>query len=826
MASNLENVRLAVLMKLQEALDEEVILEEQMLALMHRFADRFMDRRVEINNLIVLHDHPLIDYVTLGRLLPRVRGLGFKPRREGFPSKVKKKWGLSPKAKVRVLHTAQLDVTEERNDYGPNSFKIFNSWMEMDGFDEMVKNSCMEFQPMEEDSKCVVLKNKLKFVKGKIKVWHAQKRNDQISQRKLLDSRLGEIDRMIDDGQASGDIMSERRDVVHQLLELDAIELKDNAQKSKKKWIKEGDENTKLFHGMLKRKRSQKNITGVVIDGEWVTDPQLVKEAFREYYANKFKSFSGIRSSNRSQRFWDDFQTEVVEFVHEFSDSEVITLGCNASFIALIPKCENPTLIKDFRPISLIGLQYKIIVNMLADRLVKVVNSIVSPEQSAFIKGRQITNGALMVNEIVTWAKKYKKKKMMFKVDFEKAYDSLSWDYLDCMFEYMGFGDTWRKWIHGRLVSARASVLLNGRPTKEFQLHKEDAVQYSRFKGVQLGNSSIIMSHSHHFYADAVIFMGECDRDNVECLLRILNIFYLTSGLQLNFQKSKLLPVGERMYRVNSWTPLMVKFKKRLANWKSKLMSIGGRLTLVKFVLGSLEGGFLDGGTTPPKIGVWASIMKACKELHTRGLVPNSAIKRKVGNGRNTRFWKDLWCGDGTLEATYPRLIALASNRNVFVSDYWSMHAWNISWRRDIRGGWEFDNEETFTVRSVRKSLDVKRLPGHAWATRWCNIIPIKVNVFVWRAFLSRLPTRTNLDRRWIDIDSILCPCCNNNVEDISHVFFAYSVAIELWFKIGGWLELDIPEFVNVEDMFQWIDGQVGGSMHWRILNTTCVATV
>nr|GEV93141.1 hypothetical protein [Tanacetum cinerariifolium] len=62
MACNPENVRLTVLMKLQEALDEEAILEEQRLALMHRFAHRFIDRRVEINNLIVLHDHPLIDY--------------------------------------------------------------------------------------------------------------------------------------------------------------------------------------------------------------------------------------------------------------------------------------------------------------------------------------------------------------------------------------------------------------------------------------------------------------------------------------------------------------------------------------------------------------------------------------------------------------------------------------------------------------------------------------------------------------------------------------------------------------------------------------------
>ncbi|GKC22162.1 hypothetical protein Tco_1024312 [Tanacetum coccineum] len=60
--NNPEQVRLTVLMKLQEALDEEAILEEQILALMHRFADRFTDRKVEINNLMVLHNHPLIDY--------------------------------------------------------------------------------------------------------------------------------------------------------------------------------------------------------------------------------------------------------------------------------------------------------------------------------------------------------------------------------------------------------------------------------------------------------------------------------------------------------------------------------------------------------------------------------------------------------------------------------------------------------------------------------------------------------------------------------------------------------------------------------------------
>ncbi|GJX72297.1 hypothetical protein Tco_0309468 [Tanacetum coccineum] len=62
MATNPENVRLIVLMKLQEAIDEEAILKEQILALMHRFADRFTDHMIEINNLMVLQDHALVDY--------------------------------------------------------------------------------------------------------------------------------------------------------------------------------------------------------------------------------------------------------------------------------------------------------------------------------------------------------------------------------------------------------------------------------------------------------------------------------------------------------------------------------------------------------------------------------------------------------------------------------------------------------------------------------------------------------------------------------------------------------------------------------------------
>ena len=90
----------------------------------------------------------------------------------------------------------------------------------------------------------------------------------------------------------------------------------------------------------------------------------------------------------------------------------------------------------------------------------------------AFIKGRQITDGPLMVNEIIAWAKKHKKKLLLLKLDFEKAFDTLSWTFLNSIMNQMGFSAKWRSWIHSCLDSAYASVLINGSPTKEFKIEK------------------------------------------------------------------------------------------------------------------------------------------------------------------------------------------------------------------------------------------------------------------------------------------------------------------------------------------------------------------
>lgn len=137
---------------------------------------------------------------------------------------------------------------------------------------------------------------------------------------------------------------------------------------------------------------------------------------------------------------WKILGDDIISYVKNFESSSFIPRGCNSSLIALIPKIEDPLLISDFRPISLIGCQYKIIAKVIANRLSQVISSIVSESQTAYIKGRQIIDGPLIVNEIVSWAKKKRKKKILFfEVDFEKGFDSLSWSFLDSIMMQMGF---------------------------------------------------------------------------------------------------------------------------------------------------------------------------------------------------------------------------------------------------------------------------------------------------------------------------------------------------------------------------------------------------
>jgi hypothetical protein len=139
--------------------------------------------------------------------------------------------------------------------------------------------------------------------------------------------------------------------------------------------------------------------------------------------------------------------------------------GVHSTFIALIPKVTSPQRLNDFRPISLVGCMYKVLAKVLVNKLRAVIGSVLSHSQSAFVKGKKNLDGILIANEVVDEAKRLKKELLLFKVDFEKAYDSVDLNYLDSEMASMNFPTLWRKWMSECVGNATASVLVNGCPT-------------------------------------------------------------------------------------------------------------------------------------------------------------------------------------------------------------------------------------------------------------------------------------------------------------------------------------------------------------------------
>ncbi|GKF62586.1 putative RNA-directed DNA polymerase, eukaryota, reverse transcriptase zinc-binding domain protein, partial [Tanacetum coccineum] len=201
----------------------------------------------------------------------------------------------------------------------------------------------------------------------------------------------------------------------------------------------------------------------------------------------------------------------------------------------------------------------------------------------------------------MAWYRKCQKELMVFKVDFEKAFDSLRWDYLDMVMGKIGFGHKWRFWIFDCLHNARSFVLVNGSPTSEFDIcrglrqgdplslflfilameglhmltHKAEAMGI--FKGAIFGNDN--MRISHLIFADDVIFIGDCNILGVGVPEAIVSNMAYSIGCEVAGFPMKYLrvPVRCNMAICSNWKVITQTFSSKLALWKARLLSVGGR---------------------------------------------------------------------------------------------------------------------------------------------------------------------------------------------------------------------------------------------------------
>ncbi|KAF5821202.1 putative RNA-directed DNA polymerase [Helianthus annuus] len=577
-----------------------------------------------------------------------------------------------------------LVLSTQTLNFGPIPFRFFNRWLEEADLDRLV----IEGLGADVGGGCSdeILGKKLKEIKGLIKGWRNQKKSEEEKVFNDAKAVVNELECLAE----TRNLTQEERESwkVHRFVmrKWDWDRVRDLHQKSRVQWVLHGDENSSYFHRVVNSRRARNKVNGMYLDGVWVNRPEDIMKAVFEFFKNKYSDSVKARPKMRGDGFnrlsesesgkliapftaeeirkavwecgsdkspgpdgytfaflkhyWGYLEGHFREIMREFYVHGSIRKSCNSSFVALIPKVVDPLTLSDFRPISLTGVISKVISKVLANRLKEVLDNLISPVQSAFIKGRNILDGPLITNEILSWAKKRKKSLLFFKVDFEKAYDCVDWSFLINILHHMGFPSKWKNWIMGILFTGRASILVNGAPTKEFELKRglrqgdplspflftivmealhvmmAKAVEAGIYKGVVLPNGGPTISHL--FYADDALFIGECSESNLRNLSRILRCFFVSSGLKVNFDKSKLygvgvdiegvkemagsincqygefpfvylgLPVGAQMNRITSWKAMVDKFNSKLSAWKAKSLSFAGRVTLVKSVLGSL----------------------------------------------------------------------------------------------------------------------------------------------------------------------------------------------------------------------------------------------
>ncbi|GJW89311.1 RNA-directed DNA polymerase, eukaryota [Tanacetum coccineum] len=408
------------------------------------------------------------------------------------------------------------------------------------------------------------------------------------------------------------------------------------------------------------------------------------------------------------RHFWPVIEHDVYMAVNHFFIHGEIPPGCNSSFIALIPKV--PTRYTWSRTLDLLA--------------------------SLEVSTRSLPRFCLK-----------EEKTLIFKVDFEKAFDSIRWDFLDDVLKEFGFRCKWRNWIQSCLTSSKGSILVNGCPTNEFQF----------YKGLKQGDPLspflfILVMESLHF-----IFSKnrEWSDGNISTLIHVLKCFFHASGLKINLGKK----VGGSMTRVQAWQEIVEKVKSRLSKWKSKTLSIGGRLTLLKSVLGSIPV-FPCLFSKFPQVGLEVSLAKK-DSLWTKVIVAIHGVGGKI-HSEWTSTGKSCWLS--------------------ILSEVRSLQ------RKDGIGIWW--STGYFSVASARRRIDEICLPNIGEETRWVKCVPIKINVLAWKIKTDALPTRCGL------VSETLA----NKVLSVECVIIRY-INLNYYAEWKSWLVSNSYEIPNSKDV-------------------------
>ncbi|RVX05720.1 Transposon TX1 uncharacterized 149 kDa protein [Vitis vinifera] len=757
--------------------------------------------------------------------------------------------------------------------WGPTPFRFENMWLQHTNFKENFRDWWSGFQGNGWEGHKFM--RRLQYVKAKLKEWNKFSFGELKEKKKSILNDLANFDAIEQEGGLNPDLLSQRALRKGEQEELILREEIHWRQKAKVKWVKEDDCNSKFYHKVANGRRNRKyikeleNERGLVLkNAESITEDIL--HYFEKLYTNPTGESWGVEGLDWSpiseesalrldspfteeeiskaifqldrdkaprpdgftiavfQECWDVIKEDLVRVFAEFHRSGIINQNTNASFIVLIPKKSLSKRISDFRPISLITSLYKIIAKVLSGRLRGVLHETIHYSQGAFVQGRQILDAVLIANEIVDERRRSGKEGVVFKIDFEKAYDHVKWDFLDHVLEKKGFNPRWRKWMSGCLSSVSYAILVNGSAKGEEEL---------------------------------------------QTLKSLLLVFGHISRLKVNLNKSSIYDINLDQAHLSR---LAVMLDCKASGWPILYLGLplGGN---PKAGWGRQKGSFSEVGCcvqTEDNRGFGFGEYFLEESRSSREMVMEKAIAQVfqgfslitryvVGNGERIRFWEDLWWGDQPLGTQYPRLFRVVMDKNISISsvlDPSRPFSWNLNFRRNLSDSeiedleglmrslddlylspsvpdvrlWSLSSLGLFSVKSFFLALSQSSGSPQNFPSKfvWNSQVPFKVKSFVWLVAHKKVNTNDMLQvrRPYKALSPDICILCMKHGELADHLFLHCSLTIGLWHRLFQLAKMDWVPPRSIYDMvsikFKGFGNSKRGIVLWQAASIALIQVV
>ncbi|XP_039066094.1 uncharacterized protein LOC120211665 [Hibiscus syriacus] len=370
-------------------------------------------------------------------------------------------------------------------------------------------------------------------------------------------------------------------------------------------------------------------------------DEKEIYEALKDIAPLKAPGHDGLHAEFFQQQ-WHVVGHSVCSMVKNVFTGGDIEADLNKTVLVLIPKKEGPETFTNFRPISLCTVMYKLIIKIIARRIKQVMPILIMPNQTSFIACRSITENIIINQEVIHSMRQLKTKQvwMAIKVDLEKAFDHLRWEFIQDSLTEDGFPPCTIRLIMHCITSTSMQIQWNGENSSAFQPERamerlghsiRKCVEEGDWKGYSFSRQGL--SINHLFFVDDLMLYAKADLHHAEIIEKTLKEFGYFSGHKVSKRKAHIyfspnttistksfilsclgfqevesmgkylgLPVLHRRMKIADFDFIFDKFRSKLNGWAARSLSLAGRITLTKSVLSAILNYFMQVMSFPKRV--------------------------------------------------------------------------------------------------------------------------------------------------------------------------------------------------------------------------------